>query len=247
MESPREGLPTYGGLWRRFWARLIDFYAVLGILTPLSSLAFVVSRNFAIVLSLLSLIGPFYFVICHYRWGRTVGKHVLGVIVKSANGGKLSFGQALLRSLVEGALAVTTIAMTVAVLLHTTEGQYSNLKVLDRLFLQVGGTLVAGPLFFLWGLANAVTLVANRRKRAIHDFMARSHVVVVNASVGSKAKKEIAKLLLLSLAAHMFLLEAIRRSSPTAGILAVIGTACYLIVAFFVVQEFKSMRETDVP
>jgi uncharacterized RDD family membrane protein YckC len=78
------GNELIGGFWRRFWAYMIDTYAVIGLTTPLGSLALTAPKRISfLIIPLASLAGVLYFIFTHYKYGRSVGKIILGLKVQT--------------------------------------------------------------------------------------------------------------------------------------------------------------------
>ncbi|KQV61884.1 RDD family protein [Duganella sp. Root336D2] len=89
-----------GMLLPRALAQFIDVAILIGAFALLQRLTDYryedgVAINFLAALALLS-----YFVICEWRWRKTVGKSVLGISVVDANGESISFAQSLGRNLI---------------------------------------------------------------------------------------------------------------------------------------------------
>ena len=95
--------------WRRGVARILDFLAVVCLCAPIVWLlwqtapfvvppGFVFSIMIIVVVSLISA-GGLYPLIAEYVWGETLGKHVMGLRVVRESGGRISFGQSVVRQL----------------------------------------------------------------------------------------------------------------------------------------------------
>ena len=87
--------------WRRGAAKTLDFFAFVCACLPL---VWFVTRvaPFEIVLLaavLLLMSGSLYPLIAEYIWGETLGKHLLGLRVVRESGGRISFGQSVVRQL----------------------------------------------------------------------------------------------------------------------------------------------------
>jgi uncharacterized RDD family membrane protein YckC len=95
--------------WPRAAARLIDACGVL-VLIAMPIIAFVAltlwrGQGFLIPIAILftifavSILGALYPVIAEYRYGKTVGKHLMGLRVVRESGARISFGQSVVRQL----------------------------------------------------------------------------------------------------------------------------------------------------
>jgi uncharacterized RDD family membrane protein YckC len=95
--------------WRRGVARILDFLALVCLCAPIvwllsRTLPFVVPPGFVIpvviiVVVILISAGCLYPLIAEYVWGETLGKHLLGLRVVRESGGRISFGQSVVRQL----------------------------------------------------------------------------------------------------------------------------------------------------
>jgi len=87
--------------WRRGAARIIDFLAFACVCAPI---VWLLARTvpFAIVLIVAVIFlaaGSLYPLIAEYQFGETLGKHLLGLRVVRESGGRISFGQSVVRQL----------------------------------------------------------------------------------------------------------------------------------------------------
>jgi uncharacterized RDD family membrane protein YckC len=95
--------------WQRGAARIIDFLAFACVCAPIvwllaRTLPLVVPPGFVMpVLIILVVIlisaGCLYPLIAEYVWGETLGKHLMGLRVVRESGGRISFGQSVVRQL----------------------------------------------------------------------------------------------------------------------------------------------------
>jgi len=95
--------------WPRAAARLIDAFGVLVLIAmPIIALVAVTlwrEQGFLIPIAILftifavSILGALYPVIAEYRYGKTVGKHLMGLRVVRESGARISFGQSVVRQL----------------------------------------------------------------------------------------------------------------------------------------------------
>ena len=90
---------TFG---QRAKARVLDVLVFLGVCGPVIGAIALTTQSEFLVLGVIVfvLIGaPFYFVVAEYRFGKTVGKHLVHLRVVRESGGRISFGQAIVRQL----------------------------------------------------------------------------------------------------------------------------------------------------
>ena len=87
--------------WRRGAAKLLDTLVYLGVCAPVVLLV-VYRYEFVIAVFLgvfLLAIGALYPLLAEYRYGKTLGKHWLGLRVVRESGARISFGQSIVRQL----------------------------------------------------------------------------------------------------------------------------------------------------
>jgi uncharacterized RDD family membrane protein YckC len=95
--------------WPRAAARLIDAFGVLALvampiiafvaLTLWREQGFLIPIAIIVTIFVVSILGALYPVIAEYRYGKTVGKHLMGLRVVRESGARISFGQAVVRQL----------------------------------------------------------------------------------------------------------------------------------------------------
>ena len=95
--------------WPRAAARLIDAFGVLALIAmPIIALVaftlwrkegFLIPIAIMVTIFVVSILGALYPVIAEYRYGKTVGKHLMGLRVVRESGARISFGQSVVRQL----------------------------------------------------------------------------------------------------------------------------------------------------
>jgi uncharacterized RDD family membrane protein YckC len=86
--------------WRRGAARILDFLAFVCVCAPIVwLLARTVPFAMGLILVVIVLVGSLYPLIAEYWFGETLGKHLLGLRVVRESGGRISFGQSVVRQL----------------------------------------------------------------------------------------------------------------------------------------------------
>ena len=170
----------YAGFWSRLWAMLVDG-VLLG--APLYPLIRLQDRSWLIALVLplpLCLLQLAYNVYCHGRWGQTVGKMVAKIRVVNVDGAPISWRQAFLRSSVDAALWHAFVASRMVALSRIGPDEYLALAPADQ-WRRIAELAPAHDVLdyanWAWFWGEFVVLLFNRRKRAIHDFIAGTVVV----------------------------------------------------------------------
>lgn len=159
---------TFG---RRFWAGFVDgllLEVVSWTLIPVMLLGVPDVLLFIHIL-LLSVVHVAYFILMHAWYGQTLGKMATGVIVLDVSEQKgLSLKQACLRDIVP--LLVWPLNIHLAYLMafeKVSEEELLNYPIYQAIVITMIG----------WLVLELVTLLMNRKRRAVHDFIAGSVVV----------------------------------------------------------------------
>ncbi|MFP5224870.1 MAG: RDD family protein [Actinomycetota bacterium] len=173
---------VYAGFWRRAGAVFIDILVgspifalqmwLIGISIP------------AAILSLLipGMVFSLYPVVFHARWGQTIGKMATGIKVVRVDGQPIDMRVALLRSSVDMALWVFYALMTTGALFAWSGPEWSSMGRLERLDALRGESLAFGLYSWIskgWAWSEVVVMLFNRKRRAIHDFIAGTVVIRV--------------------------------------------------------------------
>lgn len=176
----------YAGLWPRLGALLLDFI----ILLPITTLTFWGSSAFRLF-DLYYLIpgtvfGLFYSVYLVRRYGGTPGKLIIGIRIRKLNGEPVGYREAFLRYSVDFILCMLMSVALIFPLFHMSDAQYHSLSFMQRYQRMVElAPSWYKPLQWIqtaWVWGELVVLLTNRKRRAIHDFIAGTVVVHVSPS-----------------------------------------------------------------
>lgn len=161
----------YNNFWRRFVAAIIDSL----ILWPLSFIngSLEDSPNrviFSVGGLVFSVIYLTYFIVLHAKYGQTVGKKIMDIKVIDINEVSLiGFKRAIMRELpwIVGAIGIFVYLFVLLFLtnhadLKKAKESYNNLISVTSL---------------TWMLIELITMLTNYKKRAVHDYLAKSVVV----------------------------------------------------------------------
>lgn len=172
-------LTKYSTFWRRVGAMLLDWLILLPVSVGAGFLEDAISDPLiAAVPALVNvLICYLYSIILHARNGQTIGKMVTRVRVLDQSETKLSVSQAITRDLVPLSLSIAVFVVMVNIELP------AGLTGLD--FTDLIPLIVLTSIGYLWWLAEVITMATNRRRRAVHDFIAGSVVVWIDAPAGN--------------------------------------------------------------
>ncbi|MCU4677718.1 RDD family protein [Catenovulum sp. 2E275] len=172
---------VYAGFWKRFGAALIDMLVFIPfmVMFHFTQGLSIFSAMVTIVVS--SLLFSAYTVYFHYKFGATLGKMAVGIRITFPDGSKIGLKQALLRSSVDLGVAFFMVLAQALAITNADPEIYLNAGFMERAEYII-------PLFPAWyGLVNTVSqlwfwseflvLLFNKRKRAIHDFIAGTVVI----------------------------------------------------------------------
>jgi len=172
---------VYAGFWRRFGAGVVDFL----ILMPFVFLI-VYLEGFNIPLAIFivifsTFIFSVYNVYFHYKFGATLGKMAVGIRVTQPDGSKIELKHALLRSSVDFAFALFAMFAQIYAILSVDSGQYLAAGMVERFELITPyypvwyGFITIATQVWVW--SEFLVLLFNKRRRAIHDFIAGTVVI----------------------------------------------------------------------
>lgn len=171
---PRE--EKYRTFWQRFWAGFIDAL-VLSAVGLVSWAVFSPSHPKWIVLAwgVISYFSyPGYSILMHGRYGKTIGKRVMGVVVLDLSEQRIpTFRQAFLRDI---ALVISQSVLLINFFRVVVTSGY--IEHIDDKMGWFGDVLSWAGL--IWFLLEVVTMLANEKRRALHDRIAQTVVVQEN-------------------------------------------------------------------
>ena len=135
------------------------------------------------------LFGFFYSVYLVQRFGGTPGKRLMKVRIVKVSGDPVTYREALLRYIPEWLMTIgSSVALMIAAL-HLTDAQYFAVSsFIDRTQLIKSTTPVwYGPMQLalnIWIWSEFIVMLTNKKRRAIHDFIAGT-VVIKDAQQGA--------------------------------------------------------------
>lgn len=171
----------YATFWQRFAAGWIDFFILLPLILItvwLESLSKTAAIIFVIPINAAYVAYSIYF---HGRCGQTIGKHVMGIRVVKTNGEKITWQEAWLRSSVDSLFAVFAIISAFVALTTISDADYYSVDWTQR----TQNLLAHEPAWLSWASTAAqvwvwsevIVILFNRKRRALHDFIAGTVVI----------------------------------------------------------------------
>jgi uncharacterized RDD family membrane protein YckC len=181
LRAPPDTPLKYAGFWRRLGALFIDGFLV----GPLSLLPMIVSISVPaqMVHSIVVNLGwIFYEVGFHATWGKTIGKMVMGIGVVRTDGSAIGWPEAVLRSAVEMAFTALFVASELVFLLTVDPATWPTLSMIQQGELREQSPIGrfndwALYLMVAWTFSEVLVMLTNKRRRALHDFIAGTIVV----------------------------------------------------------------------
>ncbi|MCF7956327.1 MAG: RDD family protein [Phycisphaerae bacterium] len=172
---------VYGGFWQRLGALFLDML----ITAPL--MFFVIyslnaGRFVYLYVQIPSIaLNIFLNIYCVKRWGGSPGKLIAQLKIVKIDGQPVGWKEAILRSLVGFSLGMLSSAAYLVVLLGMTDEQYLGMAFSERSRWMVDNMPVwAAPVRWaqnVWIWSEFIVLLCNKRKRALHDFIAGTVVI----------------------------------------------------------------------
>ena len=169
----------YGSFWQRLAASLVDFVIIILLALPFAWLRkYLLTRNVEFVVPV-GLIAWLYSFLFHAYTGQTVGKRIARIRVVSLDGSPIGFVQSFRRGSVDLLFAIV-IVVELAAIASLGPGEWESLDVhsqrerLKELNPSWEWVIIASR---IWGWSEVVTMLFNRRRRALHDFLGGTVVV----------------------------------------------------------------------
>ena len=171
----------YAGFWKRLGANLLDLLVQL----PIMAFCFWGMSNYRLfqVYWFLPniLFDLFYDVYLVRRYGGTPGKLLMGIRICKVNGEPVGYREAFLRELPRTLLGIMTAVGPMLALLLLSDAEYQHLDVegrskrIDELtpFWQTPFQWIQSA----WIWSELIVLLTNKKRRALHDFIAGTVVV----------------------------------------------------------------------
>lgn len=176
------GSSVYAGFWPRLCAGVADAL----ILMPVAFLFMWlqgIDRSLAIAITIpSSILFAMYTVFFNARFGGTPGKLAVGIRITKPDGSRIGWPEAWKRSSVDIAFAFVVLVVEVWALTQVDPSTYASLPWMERMQLLQEHWPAwydsVDTLLNVWIWSEVVVLLFNRRKRAIHDFIAGTVVVM---------------------------------------------------------------------
>lgn len=179
--TPTEAKSIYASLWQRLGAYLLDFLVLLPIIV-LSVWGGEQSRHFLAFYFLPGIIFNLWFhAYLVKRYGGTPGKLLMGIKIVKVEGGPVGYQEAMLRYSVLFVLATLGQIAGLQGHIGMTDSEYFALdwqeKALRMQELAPSWFKSVTLLTNIWIWSEFVVMLTNKKRRAIHDFIAGTVVI----------------------------------------------------------------------
>ena len=184
----------YTTFWRRFWASSVDSFVIMPFLFSIKLIA---QFDLPIIITLLlfsiqSLAFISYTIYFHGKWGQTLGKRVFRVqVVQDKSQNPITYKEAVLR---DGIMLLIVIVGLIEIFYFLISGNLNTSTLLHEL--RVGATEIDRDLRFAekfalpWMILELITMLTNKKRRALHDYIAGTVVVCVPKSTPQHTSTE---------------------------------------------------------
>jgi uncharacterized RDD family membrane protein YckC len=174
----------YAGFWPRLSSVLLDLLITLPLIALITWAAWHYRLFRVYYLIPGAIFGLFYNVYLVRRFGGTPGKVIVGIRIRKLDGEPVNYREALLRYSPDLVFALLLSVAVIPPLFHITDAEYHSLSLRERAkhetdfapswYKPLRWTATA------WNLSELIVLLTNRKRRALHDFIAGT--VVIHAS-----------------------------------------------------------------
>ena len=177
----------YAGFWLRFGAMLVDVLVLLPLAYPLvwCNKHYRLSAVYTLVVWV--LFDLFYEVYLVRRFGGTPGKRFVGIQIRKLNGEPVGYREAFLRSFPNLLIYALSAGILLVPLVHMTDTEYFSFPLAER----KRHVVQLAPWYYkpvdvaqsIWTWSELLVLLTNKKRRAVHDFIAGTIVVKDPANV----------------------------------------------------------------
>ena len=171
----------YAGFWIRFASLLLDFLFVIPVTVLILYLNSLGTEIFFYTILPNLLFALWYNIYLPKRYGGTAGKLVVGIKIIKINGQSIEWKEAILRHIVLLFLTIFSIVIMIFCILKADESTYINLSWINQTAYLMSFAPFLSAVYTwssnIWIYSEFIVLLTNKRKRAIHDYIAGTVIV----------------------------------------------------------------------
>ena len=180
----------FAGFWKRFGAMWLDTL----VLSPIMLIAYFGSNNFRLF-DLYYLIPGILFniwfgVYLVKRFGGTPGKLLMKIKITKLDFSPVEYKEAVLRDIVNIVFATLLTISNIIIVLNMTDSLYFSMEFFERgkyiLDSKSSWAGMVSVLFNIWIWSEFIVMLTNKKRRALHDFIAGT--VVINTNIPKEKK-----------------------------------------------------------
>jgi uncharacterized RDD family membrane protein YckC len=171
----------YAGFWIRFGSLILDFIFILPV-TILNLYLNSLGKNiyfFTIIPTF--LFGLWYNIYLPKRFGGTPGKLLIGIKILRIDGLQINWKEAILRHIVLLLFTFLNITLTIYCVLKADNSTYLSLSWIKKSHYLTSFSPLLFKIYIwstnIWTYSELLVLSTNKRKRAIHDYIAGTVIV----------------------------------------------------------------------
>lgn len=175
----------YVGFWPRLAAFLLDILIFLpwGVIVYFGEQYY---RLFDLYLFIPTIfVELLYYVYLVHRFGGTPGKLIMGIRIRKLNGERVDYYQAILRYLPQFIFILLTSIAGVIAILNISDVEYYALAFMERAErldqLTPFWNKIVQISLGVWMAVGLIVLLTNKKRRALHDFIAGTVVVYASS------------------------------------------------------------------
>lgn len=183
LDGNTENKLVYAGFWQRLGAFFLDFLILTPLIGVMIYLFFTTRTGYLYCVLPSNLLTSLYYVYCVKRWGGTPGKLIVGLKILKLNGEEVGWQEAILRFIIDFFIGLLNAIAIMIVFYKMTDAQFFSMKFIDR-SKWIADNMPSWNkptswLNNLWVISEFIVILCNEKKRAFHDYIAGTIVVVI--------------------------------------------------------------------
>lgn len=171
----------YAGFGSRLGSLLLDALISLPFILLIEYINGLSRINYYFTFSVSLAFVFFYHIYCVKKWGGTPGKLIVNIRVLTINGKPVAWEQAFLRHLISIVYSIVTIILMFISLSRINDELFDKLSYIQRNMVITSLSPIPFKLLiwfnYIWIISELIVLLLNKRKMALHDYIAKTVVI----------------------------------------------------------------------